>query len=92
MPDPRPQIRFSKATLQRAVSLRSALSKNSIKPVGFSGVAAWSIELAYELGRYLDEHPADMDLYGQPPRHAVQQLMTGRRPQAELPLDDRSAA
>ena len=86
-----PQVRLSNATLQRAVALRSALSKNSARPIGFAGVTAWSVELAYELGRYLDEHPADVDLYGQPPRHAIHELMTGRSLQPELPLEGSAA-
>lgn len=86
-----PQVRLSNTTLRRAVALRAALSKNSPRPVGWSGVTAWSIELAHELGRYLDDHPADVDLYGQSPRHAVHQLMTGRALQPELPIDEAAA-
>ena len=85
-----PQVRFSQATLQRAVTLRAGLTKNSARPVGWTTTTAWAIELAYELARYLDDKPQDVDLYGRPPRFVVHDLLERkglRSGQSELPMD-----
>lgn len=90
-----PQVRFSKVTLQRAMTLRSALSKNNARPVGWTTTTAWAIELAYEIARYLDHEPLDVDFFGRPPRFVVEDLMKKRRRpsgQAPLPFDSTGEA
>ena len=90
-----PQVRFSKVTLQRAQMLRAALSKNNARPVGWTTTTAWAIELAYELARFLDHEPLDVDFFGRPPRFVVEDLMKKRRRpsgQAPLPFDSTGEA